>query len=402
MAKPNSKIFSPAAKPVLVLDAGTTGVKAFVFRGDEILSRAYEPLRKEARRRKGLRLVEQSPAEMVSAARRVLRQALRQSGLAAGRIAGLGITNQRETSVLWNRKSGRPVYPAIVWEDTRTAAEAESLRRRYSRLIRSKTGLPPDPYFSALKIGWILKHVPGAKAAAEKGKLAAGTVDSWLMWNLLEGKPHLTDYTNASRTLLFNIRHLEWDRELLRLFGIPAKLLAEAGATRSRFGFLKKEILGARIPVLAVCGDQQASLAAAGLARGTAKITYGTGAFVAESLGSRFALAPGFFTTLAPSGARPLFMLEAKVDDCGARIAPLIGRDAAMRKEVTRLARETNAYLRRLPVRPRRLTVDGGVTQYEPLVLIQRGISGIPVRRQKVYDGTALGAARLVYKSLDG
>lgn len=400
MAKKSSRNSSPARKPVLVLDAGTTGIKALVFTGDEIRSLVYAPLKKTVRRRGKLREVEQDPQELVRIAERVLKSALRKSGYAARELGGFGITNQRETFVLWNRR-GQPVYPAIVWEDSRTAREAARLNRARGKEVWQKTGLPVSPYFSATKMQWVFKNVPRAAELAAKGELLAGTVDSWLLWNLAEGHPHVTDFTNASRTLLFNVHTLEWDRELLQVFGIPQSVLPEAKATSSDFGRLRRDLLGAGVPVVALCGDQQSSLFAAGSVRGTTKITYGTGAFVAQALGAKFETKPGFFTTLAPSAeARPAYMLEAKVDDCGVRIAPLIGQEGPMHRAVTRLVKATDAYVRRLPIRPKRLVVDGGVTQYGPLVDIQRKISGLPVARQVVYDGTALGTARLIYKFL--
>lgn len=401
MAKKRSANSLPASKPVLVLDAGTTGIKAFVFKGDNVFGRAYLPLKKVVKIKNGLKHVEQDPAELVKVSKAAMRRALKISGRKAKDLAGFGLTTQRETFIFWDKRNGRPLYPAVVWEDERTKRQAARFNARYGREILQKTGLPVIPYFSATKTKWVLDNNPALKKKVAGGDAIWGTVDSWLLWNFGKHHPHITDYTNASRTLLFNIRTLKWDDELLSIFDVPQSILPEAKPTWGRFGRMDKNILGTEIPILAVCGDQQASLFAAGLARGSAKITYGTGAFLAESLSGRFQLKKPFFTTLAPSSAEPCYMLEAKVNDCGARIAPLIGHEELMRKETTKIARAVTVYIKKLPVRPNRIVLDGGVTQYEPLIEIQSRLSGIPAVRQVIYDGTALGAARLVYKALE-
>lgn len=397
MARSSSKN-SSRRDNILVLDAGTTGVKALVFDPNlDILGRAYRPLRKTTGA--GGR-VEQDPKQILAACKAVIKSAVKASGIPARRIAGLGITNQRETAVIWSRRTGEPLYPAIVWQDTRTAAWCAKLRKKYEPVIRRKTGLRLDPYFSAPKISWMLSR-PAIKKAAGRGDALFGTVDSWLLWNLSEGRPHATDHTNASRTLLFNIKTLAWDSDLLRLFGVPADVLPAIFPSRHRFGVLDRRVAGYPIPVLGICGDQQASMFAAGIRRGTTKVTYGTGAFASQALGPKFELHPGLFTTLVPSGSKtPLYMVEGKVDDCAARITPVIGNERLMRKEVTRLAREVAAYLKRLPIPPKRIVVDGGVTRYDKLPEIQAKAAGIPARRQKIYDGTALGAAMLVKQAM--
>lgn len=395
---------------ILILDLGTSAAKAFVFDPDlRVLSRMRLPVGRRSPRRG---FVEQDPLELVSASRRALRLAVRKSGMPLRSFAGLGLTNQRETAVFWDKSTGKPVYPAIVWEDSRTQAYCDKLSARPAlrRMIRGKTGLEPNPYFSAPKAKWVMDRVPAARRLAEEGSLLFGTVDSWLMWSMLEGRPHLTDATNASRTLLFNVRDLNWDLELVDLFGLADLELPEVRPSASRFGVLRREILGAPLPLLSVCGDQQASLFAAGLAKGTVKITYGTGAFVSYVLGGKFSLRPLFFTTLAPFAAtprtglaplprRPVYALEAKVGSCGKRVEAALGDGAKMAKTVGEIVRQTARLVRRMPGRPRRIVIDGGVTQYRPLAEMLRQAAGGPVKRQKIYDGTALGAAMLARRA---
>ena len=207
----------------LVLDVGTTGIKAFVF--DEKfrqVTKVYQKLKKRFPRRGW---VEQDPHELVEVSRQVLRQAIKESKAARADFLGLGITNQRETTILWDKKTGLPIYSAIVWEDTRTKNFCRWLQFFHGRTVLNKTGLPIDPYFSASKINWLLHHLPAAKILLDKKRLLFGTVDSWLLWNFCQGHPHLTDETNASRTLLFNLRTRRWDKELLKIFEVPAQIL---------------------------------------------------------------------------------------------------------------------------------------------------------------------------------
>ncbi|TSC66186.1 MAG: Glycerol kinase [Candidatus Doudnabacteria bacterium Gr01-1014_77] len=207
-------------KYALVLDIGTSGIKTFIF--DTNLNpviRTYERLKKKKTKHGW---VEQDPKELLSTAITTLRKSVKKSGMAPTSFNSLGITNQRETTICWDKKTGSPVSPAIVWEDERTKKICTNLKRKYEKLVRTKTGLSINPYFSASKLSWILKNVPQAKKLAKKHNLAFGTVDTWLLWNLVEKSPHLTDYTNASRTLLFNIKTLKWDKQLMDIFNIPA------------------------------------------------------------------------------------------------------------------------------------------------------------------------------------
>lgn len=378
----------------LVLDVGTTGVKAFVFdRNCQIVFKVYQKLNKKIPQPGR---VEQNPLELLKKSRIALRRAIRLSGIKKKDFLALGITNQRETTILWNKENDQPVYPAIVWEDSRTKKFCAGMDKKFGRRVRQKTGLPIDAYFSASKIKWLFDNVPKVKKLAAEKKLIFGTVDSWLLWNFLENNPHLTDYTNACRTLLFNILTLKWDKELLEIFGVPGQILPAVRPSLSLFGKLKNDIIGFSLPVLAVCGDQQAGMVAAGLKRKTTKVTYGTGIFIMYSLGRRFILRQPFFTTLIPSYSRPKFALEAKIGGCGQAMEKVLGRPVLMYKLALKLAKEVDFYLKKLPDRPGRIVIDGGVTQYNLLPLIQQKISKIPVWVQKIYDGTALGIAMLM------
>jgi len=381
---------------LLVLDIGTTGIKAFVFNKKlEIVVRVYKPLKKYFPQ-KGW--VEQNPQEFVSVSKKALQQAVRASALPKNSFFGLAITNQRETTILWNKKTGKPVYPAIVWEDVRTKNLCADWRRRFEKTVRQKTGLSIEPYFSASKIRWILDNIKSVKLLLQQKRLVFGTVDSWIMWNFLKGKPHLIDYTNASRTLLFNIKTLAWDRKLGRIFQIPPQILPCAKPSQSLFGTLQKDILGVALPVRAVCGDQQASMYAAGIKKGTAKTTYGTGTFIMQILGPRFKMQKPFFTTLAPNAKRPFYALEAKIDCCGRKINSLLKKPKLLRLCLEKLARGVDKYLRKLPYQPKELIIDGGVTQAAYLVEIQSKISDMIIKKQKIFDGTALGAAMMMQK----
>ncbi len=230
--------------------------------------------------------VEHDPEAIWSTAIETAREALARSGLDAAGIAGIGIANQRETAIVWDRATGRAVCNAIVWQDRRTAAACEALEAAgHGDMVAARTGLRFDPYFSATKVGWILDNVPGARGRAEAGELAFGTVDSFLLWRLTEGRVHATDATNASRTLLFDINTGQWDDELLAMFGVPRAMLPEVRDNAGHFGMTA--LLGGDIPVLGMAGDQQAALIGqACLSPGMVKATYGTGAFVLLNTGA--------------------------------------------------------------------------------------------------------------------
>ena len=400
----------------LVLDVGTTGIKALIFSQDlQIVDRTYERIKKS---HPGRGWVEQSPQEIVATSQRVLRKVVRQSRIPLKALLALGITNQRETTIVWDCKTGRPVYPAIVWEDKRTAKICARMRReKLEAIVRRKTGLAIDPYFSATKIEWILKHAvrnlshpsfilpsgrggkrfsPLPGGGVREGDLLFGTVDTWVLWNLLEGQPHLTDWTNASRTLLYNIRTLEWDDDLLNMFSVPRAMLPKAQPSQSKFGILRQDIIGTRLPVLTVCGDQQASMYGVGTQAGSTKATYGTGTFLVQNLGSKFVLKKPFFTTLMPGKKQPGFALEAKIEGSGAAVDKVLHDNDKLDKALTRIAKAVDVYLKKLPIRPKALVIDGGITKDGLMVEIQASVSRVKVRRQTTDDGTALGVAKLL------
>ena len=273
-------------KFILAIDQGTTSSRAIVF--DEkgsvkaIAQQEFEQFFPEDA------WVEHDPEEIWETTLSVCSQAVKQSGLQMEQIATIGITNQRETTVVWDCKTGKAVYRAIVWQDRRTANSCHQMKSRgLESIIQEKTGLLLDPYFSASKIAWILEHVPEARQRAEKGELCFGTIDSFLIWRLTGGKQHLTDATNASRTSLFNIYTQAWDDELLKTFSIPRSMLPEVKDCSDDFGTTDKDVLGAVIPISGVAGDQQAALIGqACFERGMAKSTYGTGCFMILNTGS--------------------------------------------------------------------------------------------------------------------
>ncbi|MCZ8253268.1 MAG: glycerol kinase GlpK [Hylemonella sp.] len=269
---------------ILALDQGTTSSRAIVFdRRGQVVAMAQQEF---AQHFPQAGWVEHDAAEIWSSQLAVARQALQRAGLEARQLRALAITNQRETTVLWDRRTGEPVAPAIVWQDRRTAALCDSLRPRWATRIQRKTGLVLDAYFSATKLQWLLDHVPGARARAEAGELAFGTVDSWLLWNLTGGAVHATDASNAARTMLFNIHTLQWDEELLNLFQIPHAVLPHVHSSSGVFGEIEASLLGAAVPVAGIAGDQQAAtFGQACFAPGMAKNTYGTGCFMLMNTG---------------------------------------------------------------------------------------------------------------------
>ena len=302
---------------LLALDQGTSSSRSIVF--DEhgrIRAMAQREFRQHYPRPGW---VEHDPMEIWHSQLETAREALQRAGLQAGDIRSIGITNQRETTLVWERRSGRPIHPAIVWQDRRAEPLCAQLREAgHGDWVRERTGLVIDAYFSATKIRWLLDQVPGARAAAERGELAFGTVDSWLLWQLTGGRVHATDVSNAARTLLLDIRTQRWDAELLALFDIPASLLPEVRPSSHVFGETLPELLGASVPVGGMAGDQQSALfGQACLSPGQAKNTYGTGCFMLMHAGERFrASENGLVTTSAcrTGGApAPEFALEGSV-----------------------------------------------------------------------------------------
>jgi glycerol kinase len=437
---------------ILAIDQGTAGTTCLVFDGrGRVLGRAYAEITQHFPEPGW---VEHDPEEIWAATLRAAREAVARAGV---RPDAIGITNQRETTVLWERASGAPLHRAIVWQDRRTAARCAALRREGAEeWVRARTGLVLDPYFSATKLEWLLEHVPGARARAEAGELAAGTVDSWLIWKLTGGRVHATDHTNASRTLLYNIERRDWDEELLDLFAIPRALLPEVRLSSGSFGEADAAHFGAAAPIAGVAGDQQAALfGQGGWAPGLAKNTYGTGAFLLLHTGTeRRDSRHGLLTTVAcgPRG-EPAYALEGSIFVAGAAVqwlrdglgiiadaaetetlarglvsnggvyfvpafvglgAPqweaevrgtIVGlTQGAGRAHLARAALEAMAYATYdvldameadAGVRTRALAADGGAAANDWLMQFQADLLGVPIRRSALVETTALGAALL-------
>jgi glycerol kinase len=438
---------------VLALDQGTTSSRAIVFdeSGAEvaIAQREFQQIFP----RPGW--VEHDPLEIWDSQLAVARQALQRAGLAAGDLAALGITNQRETVVVWDRVTGLPVTNAIVWQDRRTAEVCDRLKREgHEPLFRERTGLVLDPYFSGTKLAWILDHVPGARRDASR--LAFGTVDSWLLWKLTGGALHATDVTNASRTLLWNLHSGDWDGELLRLLDVPREILPEVRSSSEVYGETLAELLGAPVPIAGVAGDQQAALfGQACLRPGMVKNTYGTGCFLLMNTGERpvvsrhellttpawkiggrteYALEGSVFVAGAVvqwlrdglgliRSAGEIEALAAGVPDSGGVVlvpaftglgAPhwdpyargaLLGitrgttaahiARAALEAIAFQVADVLDAMAADSGVPVAELRVDGGATVNDLLMQLQADLAGVPVVRPRVQETTALGAAYL-------
>lgn len=441
------------AKYVLALDQGTTSSRAILFGHDGAARAVANREFKQHYPQPGW--VEHDAEEIWESQVAVARQVLADAKTGPQEIAAIGITNQRETVVLWDRETSKPVHRAIVWQCRRTAAMCDRIRAEgFDRTLREKTGLVTDAYFSGTKVAWLLENVPGLRERAERGELAAGTIDSWLLWKLSGGRAHATDLSNASRTLLFNIRTLEWDEEILRYFRIPRSLLPEARPSSGVLG--ETGLFGARIPIAGVAGDQQASLFGHQcFQRGAAKNTYGTGCFLLLNTGSEIARSKsGLVSTIAwGRNGRTEYALEGSIFIAGAAIQWLrdelrIIQDAAEteamalsvpdtagvyfvpafvglgaphwdayargtvvgltrgsnRQHLARAALESIAYQTREVVdamaqdsglRPQSLRVDGGAVRNNFLCQFQADILGVPVERPATTETTALGAAYL-------
>ncbi|MBR4755830.1 MAG: glycerol kinase GlpK [Bacteroidales bacterium] len=270
-------------KYILALDQGTSSSRAIVFdKAGNIMSVAQKEFTQYI---PSPGLVEHDPMEIWSSEYEVILEALQEMGIGGGDLAAIGITNQRETTIVWDAETGEPVHNAIVWQDRRTASYCDSLKEKgLTDVIRSKTGLIIDAYFSATKVRWILENVPGARKRAERGELRFGTVDSWLVWNLTDGRAHVTDVSNAARTMLFNIHTLQWDEDLLELFGIPESMLPEVRSCSEVYA--DADILDQKVPIGGMAGDQQAALFGQMCTEpGSVKNTYGTGCFLLMNTG---------------------------------------------------------------------------------------------------------------------
>ncbi len=274
-------------KYIIALDQGTTSSRSIVFDND---LRPVASAQREFRQiypQPGW--VEHDPYDILSTQTETLREAVSRAGISTADIAAIGIANQRETAVLWNRKTGAPVHKAIVWQCRRTAARCSELQAQGCEPdVRARTGLVLDAYFSGSKLQWMLDNVPGARAQAQRGELAFGTVDSWLLWNLTADHRHCTDAANASRTMLYNIHTGAWDEEMLRLFDVPEQVLPQVLPNAAPYGLLRRDVLGREIPILSIAGDQQAALfGQACFAEGDVKNTYGTGCFLLMNTGGQ-------------------------------------------------------------------------------------------------------------------
>jgi len=440
---------------ILALDQGTTSSRAILFdRSGAVRGIAQKEFRQHYPRPGW---VEHDPREIIDTQFAVAREVLEQQGITPGQVDALGITNQRETVVLWDRGTGEPVANAIVWQDRRTAGYCDSLREHgHAAMIREKCGLVIDAYFSGPKIAWLLDNVPGARKKAEAGDLAFGTVDSWLVWNLTGGRVHVTDTTNASRTMLFDINRLQWDDDLLNLMNVPRSLLPEVLPSSKVYGETEPSILGAAVPVAGIAGDQQAALFGQVCTRkGMIKNTYGTGSFVMMHTGERraqsgknlittVALTLDDVTTYALEGS--IFVAGAVVqwlrdglgiirrsedverlalsvpDNGGVCLVPAftgLGAphwDPYARGTITGITRGTTAghiaraalegiafqvydVIRAMSadagVDAEELRVDGGAAMNDALMQFQADILDIPVARPGVLETTALGAASL-------
>lgn len=440
---------------LLAMDQGTTSSRAIVF--DLVGNSVALAQREFPQHYPQPGWVEHDAEDLWQTQRDCAAQALARAGLTAGDLAAVGIANQRETTVLWDRRTGYAVHPAIVWQDRRTAGECARLRKEgVEPLVAARTGLRLDPYFSATKLAWLLDHVKGARAAAEAGHLAFGTVDTWLLWKFTGGAVHATDVSNASRTLLCDLRRGAWDEELLRLFRIPAAVLPEIRDTARVHGVIAAGLPGAGATIGSLVGDQQGALfGQACLAPGSAKATYGTGCFLLLNTGEAPVVSENQLLATAAwrIGGRMTYALEGAVFMAGAvvqwlrdelRLVATAGEldalaasvpdaggvvlvpafaglgaphwDPYARGTLVGMTRGTNrAHLCRAALeaialqtadlsdameRDARLTlaelrVDGGASRSAPLLQIQADLLGRPVVRPRVVETTALGAAAL-------
>lgn len=310
------------AKYIMALDQGTTSSRCILFdKKGNICSMAQREF-KQYYPNPGW--VEHNPMEIWSSQLAVAIEAMAMIGAKAEEVGAIGITNQRETTIVWDKETGEPVYPAIVWQCRRTAEMIDGLKAEgFDKVITEKTGLVPDAYFSASKIAWILKNVDGAKDKAEEGKLLFGTVDTWLIWKLTKGKVHVTDYTNASRTMIFDIKNLKWDDEILAKFDIPKSMLPEVKPSSCIYGYTDAAFLGGEIAIAGAAGDQQAALfGQCCFEKGDVKNTYGTGSFILMNTGNEPIVSRnGLLTTIAASTSDKVeYALEGSVFVAGAAV----------------------------------------------------------------------------------
>ncbi|MBI2765281.1 MAG: glycerol kinase GlpK [Chloroflexi bacterium] len=441
---------------ILAIDQGTTSSRALVVDGNgDVCGAGHEPFPQHF---PAPGLVEHDPLDIWKSTEEAIATALAAAGVASRELAAIGITNQRETVLVWDRATGEPLAPAIVWQDRRTVDACEDLKAAgHEALIAQRTGLTLDPYFSATKLAWLLDSVPGLRDRAEHGEVAAGTVDSWLAWQITGGKRHVTDYTNASRTLLFNILRGRWDDDLCALFRVPRNVLPAVQPSCSRFGRASADVLGAEVPILAIAGDQQSALFGQGcLGPRMAKNTYGTGCFLLANAGAKAVTSRHRLLVSMGAGAGqegPEYVVEGSVfvagslvqwlrdglgiisssgeiealaesvpDGGGVTIVPAFtglgapywdpnARGAilgltrgATRAHIARAALEAIALSSTelvramdgdLPEPIAELRVDGGASRDNLLMQLQADYLGIPVVRPRNIETTAMGAAYL-------
>ena len=442
-------------KYILALDQGTSSSRAIVFDQNGQTKAVSQKEFTQIFPKPGW--VEHNPMEIWSSQASVIAEAITSIGINGHNIAGIGITNQRETTIVWDAETGEPVYNAIVWQDRRTSELCDALKKDgRSDLIRSKTGLIIDAYFSATKILWILENVPGARQRAEEGKLRFGTVDTWLIWMLTRGERHVTDVSNASRTMLFNIHTLQWDKELLGLFGIPESMMPQVKSSSEVYGYTKTTIFAHEVPIAGIAGDQQAALFGQMCTEpGSVKNTYGTGCFLLMNSGERPIMSSNnLLTTIAwKIGESVTYALEGSIfvagsvvqwlrdglgiirsssevealacsvpDNGGVYFVPALtglgaphwdqyakgsiygisrGTTAAhiARAALEGIAFQTmdivKAMQRDAGVTLKELKVDGGASRNNLLMQFQSDMLGTAVIRPKVTETTALGAAYL-------
>lgn len=335
-------------KWVIALDQGTTSTRAILFDHEGKLIRVAQEEVKQYYPKPGW--VEHDAREIWESAVRLIAQALHSRAVSPDEVAAIGITNQRETAVLWDRRTGEPVYPAIVWQSRQSEEICKELKEKgYEERVREKTGLLLDPYFSGTKVTWLFREFPELRKKAEAGEILFGTIDTWLIWKLTDGKVHATDYTNASRTLMYNIQNLDWDDELLSMLEVPRSILPQVLPSSAIYGVTEKRLFGAEIPISGVAGDQQAALfGQACFSPGMAKNTYGTGCFMLMNTGEKAVVSQhGLITTIAavgPGAGRPSYALEGSIFIAGAAVQWL--RDGL---KIIRHSDETEAIAGSLP-----------------------------------------------------
>lgn len=438
---------------ILSIDQGTTSCRAIVFDTEAKTLGIGQKEFTQHYPKPGW--VEHDAEEIVRLQIECIKEAIATSGVSADSIACVGITNQRETTVVWNKKTGKPVYRAIVWQCRRTKEVADELNAKHLKLFREKTGLVPDAYFSGPKIAWILENVPEAKKLADSGELAFGTIDTWLIWNLTKEANHLTEPSNASRTMLFNIETLDWDDELLKIIGVPRKMMPDVVPSNANFGTTREDLVGFSAPILANLGDQQAALFGQGcFGEGMAKCTYGTGSFLLANIGTKRRLAEGLLTTVAwqLEGQPAEYAFEGAIFIAGAAVQwlrdglgiiesseqtesiavsipsnegvyfvpALVGLGSPWwnsdvrgtivgltrgthRAHLVRAALESMAYqisdvaqdMDKNAIKMKELRVDGGATKNNFMLQFQADLLGVPVMRASQVESTAWGVAAM-------